>query len=182
MSDFLWPHGIYSIYKIYKNTLRGKKWERTICTSFTFCGSVKMVDDKLVLPPLFPKFLKCWTGFKFKRHETEVEVKVAQSCPTLCDPMDPILQARILKWVALPFSRAPSQPRNWTGVSCIAGGFFTNWAIRESLRISKRFKISFVGIRQKKNQNIFGTKKGLKQDALYGPRWVIWLCRFYLAS
>ena len=38
---------------------------------------------------------------------------------------------RILKWVAYPFSRGSSQPRNWTRVSCIAGGFFTNWAIRE---------------------------------------------------
>ena len=33
---------------------------------------------------------------------------------------------RILEWVAYPFSRGSSQPRNQTGVSCIAGGFFTN--------------------------------------------------------
>ena len=39
---------------------------------------------------------------------------------------------RILEWVAYPFSRGSSQPRNRTGVSCIAGGFFTNWAIREA--------------------------------------------------
>ena len=39
---------------------------------------------------------------------------------------------RILKWVAYPFSSRCSQPRNQTGVSCIAGGFFTNWAIREA--------------------------------------------------
>ena len=38
---------------------------------------------------------------------------------------------RILEWVAYPFSTGSSWPRNWTGVSCIAGGFFTNWAIRE---------------------------------------------------
>ena len=57
------------------------------------------------------------------------EVKVAQSCPTLCDPMDypvhGILQARILEWVAFPFSKGSSQPRDQTQVSCIAGGFFT---------------------------------------------------------
>ena len=41
-----------------------------------------------------------------------------------------ILQARILKWVAIPFSRGSSWPRNWIQVSCITGGFFTNWAIR----------------------------------------------------
>jgi len=38
---------------------------------------------------------------------------------------------RILEWVAYPFSRGSFRPRNWTGVSCIAGRFFTNWAIRE---------------------------------------------------
>ena len=40
---------------------------------------------------------------------------------------------RILEWVALPFSSRSSQPRSGTGFSCIAGGFFTNWAIREQL-------------------------------------------------
>ena len=39
---------------------------------------------------------------------------------------------RILEWVAYPFPSRYSWPRNWTGVSCIAGGFFTNWAIREA--------------------------------------------------
>ena len=40
---------------------------------------------------------------------------------------------RILEWVAYPFSRGSSQSRNWTGVSCIAGGFFSSWATREAL-------------------------------------------------
>ena len=57
------------------------------------------------------------------------EVKVAQSCPTLCDTMDHtvhgILQIRILEWVAFPFSKGSSQPRDRTQVSRIAGGFFT---------------------------------------------------------
>ena len=60
----------------------------------------------------------------------KVKVKVAQSCPTLCDPMDytvlGILQARILEWVAFPFSRGSSQPMDQTQVSCIAGRFFTS--------------------------------------------------------
>ena len=42
-----------------------------------------------------------------------------------------ILQARILEWVAIPFSRASSQPRDWIWVSCIAGRFFSIWATRE---------------------------------------------------
>ena len=61
---------------------------------------------------------------------------VAQSCAALCDLTDytvhGILQARILEWVAFPFSRRSSQPRNWTQVSHIAGGFYTSWAIREA--------------------------------------------------
>ena len=44
---------------------------------------------------------------------------------------------RILEWVAFPFSRGSSQPRNRTRVSCIADRFFTNWAIREA-RINRR--------------------------------------------
>ena len=102
-------------------------------------------------------------------------MKVAGSCPTLCDPIDytvhgilqarilewvavpfprdllnpgieprsPTLQAdslpaepqgnpRILEWVAYPFSSGSSWPRNWSRASCIASGFFTNWAIRET--------------------------------------------------
>ena len=39
---------------------------------------------------------------------------------------------RILEWVAYSFSRGSSWPRNWTGASCIAGGFFTSWATRET--------------------------------------------------
>ena len=40
---------------------------------------------------------------------------------------------RMLEWVAYPFSSGSSGPRNWTGVSCVVGGLFTNWAIREAL-------------------------------------------------
>ena len=64
------------------------------------------------------------------------KVKVAQSCPALCDPMNytvhGILQARILEWVAFSFSRGSSQIRDQTQVSHIAGRFFTNWATREA--------------------------------------------------
>ena len=60
----------------------------------------------------------------------KAEVKVAQSCPTLCDPMNyivhGILQARILEWVSVLFSRGSSQPRDGTQVSHTAGGFFTS--------------------------------------------------------
>ena len=65
----------------------------------------------------------------------ENEMKVTQPCPTLCDPTDSIvhgiLQARILEWVAFPFSRGSSQPRDWTQVFHTVGRFFTGWATRE---------------------------------------------------
>ena len=44
---------------------------------------------------------------------------------------------RILEWVPHPFSSGSSLSRNWTGVSHIAGGFFTNWAIKECIYIYK---------------------------------------------
>ena len=66
---------------------------------------------------------------------------LCQSYLTLCDPMDcsspgssvhEILQARILDWVAIPFSRGSFQPRDQTHVSHIADGFFIIWATREA--------------------------------------------------
>ena len=62
--------------------------------------------------------------------------KAAQSCLTLCDPMDytvyEILQAMILEWLAFPFSRGSFQPRDQTQVSHIEGKFFTIWATRKA--------------------------------------------------
>ena len=63
-------------------------------------------------------------------------MKIAQLCPTFCDPMDytthGILQVRVLEWIAFAFSRGSSQPRDQTQLSHIAGGFFTSWATREA--------------------------------------------------
>ena len=73
--------------------------------------------------------------------QNESESEVAQSCPTLCDPVDcsppgssvhGILQARILEWVAISFSRGSSRPRDQTQVSCIAGRRFNLWATRKN--------------------------------------------------
>ena len=64
--------------------------------------------------------------------------EVAQSCPTLCDPIDcslsgssvhGIFQARVLEWIAISFPRGSSRPRNRIWVSRIAGRRFTVWAI-----------------------------------------------------
>ena len=83
--------------------------------------------------------LYCWTTWKAPFCYC---CSVAKLCPTLWDPMDwrmpgssvhGILQARILEWVASPFSRGSSRPRDRTWGSCIAGRFFTVWASREAL-------------------------------------------------
>ena len=84
-------------------------------------------------------------------------VLVAQLCPTLCNPTNctppgssvyGILQARILEWVAIPFSRGSSQPRDRTLVSRITGRFFTVWATGKSLprllSLIKRFRVYMV--------------------------------------
>ena len=65
------------------------------------------------------------------------QVLVLQLCLTLCHPTDHssvhgILQARIVEWIALPFSRGSSQPKGRTWVYCITGKFFTLWATREA--------------------------------------------------
>ena len=66
--------------------------------------------------------------------------EVAQSCPTLHDPIDcslpgsfihGIFQARILELVAISFPKGFFQPRSWTRISCTAGRLFTVWATRE---------------------------------------------------
>ena len=53
-----------------------------------------------------------------------------------------ILQAGILEWVAIPFSRGSSRPRDWTQVSCIAGRFFTN-LVTEQQQAHKRKQKTF---------------------------------------
>ena len=85
-------------------------------------------------------FLLCRSDSTLTPGPLEI-ILCSQSCPTLCDPMGcslpgssvhGILQARILEWVAIPFSRASSQPGDQTWVSHIAGRFFTVWTTREA--------------------------------------------------
>ena len=86
-------------------------------------------------------YLSLFTFLALKSALPEVnvaeKVKITQLCLTLCDSVDyivhGILQARIVEWVAFPFSRGSFQPRHWTQVSRIAGGFFTSWATEEGL-------------------------------------------------
>ena len=83
--------------------------------------------------------------FIFNREFFQSCVLAAMLCPTLSDPVDcsppgssvdGILQARILEWVAILFSRGSSQSRDWTWVSRIAGRFFIVWTTREATYLS----------------------------------------------
>ena len=82
-------------------------------------------------------------------HLLKALVLVVQLCLILWDPMDyrlpgssvrGILQARILKWLSIPFSRRSSQPRDGNWVSCIADSFFTIWATREAPKLWEESK------------------------------------------
>ena len=120
------------------------------CRPPAFCpwdvsGKNTRVGCHFLLQEIFPTqgsnpHLLHWQAVHYHWATWEVqlqsEVKVAQSCLTLCNPKDytvhGILQDRILEWVAFLFSRGSSQSRDWTQVSHSAGGFFTSWAIREA--------------------------------------------------
>ena len=104
----------------------------------TLCFSLKIVVVLVTKP--------CPT------HWNSMVVLVTKPCPTHWNSMDcsrpgssvhGILQARILEWVAILFSRGSSLPRDWTHVSRIAGRFFTVWVTREApLKIRQPLKIA----------------------------------------
>ena len=110
--------------------LQSSGWE--LIDGFTKSGSCEerkgSTHPDLYKSSLYLSFLSGTDGKEW--------VKVAQSCPTHCNPLDytvhGILQTGILKWVAFPVSSGSSQPRDWTLVSLIAGGFFTSWATRDA--------------------------------------------------
>ena len=88
----------------------------------------------------FGLLIFCWEMLHLLSSEMYVYVLVVQWYFTLCNsidcsapssPVHAILQAKILEWVAVSYSRASSQPRDWTWVYCIVGRFFTIWATKE---------------------------------------------------
>ena len=83
----------------------------------------------------------------------ESENEGAQSCSSLCNPMDyslpgssihGISQGRILKWIAISFSRGSSRPRDRTWVSCIAGRHYIVWATREANLIQFKQELNVI--------------------------------------
>ena len=113
-------------------------WEWAIDISNSYC---RIVYFCLQLCQIFFKY--------FGGCNYESECEVAQSCPTLSDPIDyslpgtsihGVFQAKILEWVAIFFSRRSFRPRDWTQVSHIVGRCFTVWATTSS-RGMETFKI-----------------------------------------
>ena len=92
------------------------------CSDTSFSGKLSSCPQPFLVISPFPSYLFMPIGVYVH----------AQSCLTLCDPLDcsppgssGIFQTRILEWVAISFSRRSSQPRDQSWISCIAGRFFT---------------------------------------------------------
>ena len=96
-----------------------------------------------------------YSNYALRKSESEVKMLVAQLCLILCDCMDcsqpgfsvhGILQARILEWIAIPFSRGTSPPRDRNLDFLISGRFFTVWAPREALMKASKSNLEEEGL------------------------------------
>ena len=121
MSDYLWPHGLQHTRPsctsptagVYSNSCPLSWW----CNP-TISSSVIPFSSHLAFPS--PGDLPN-PGIKPRSPALRADSLLSHKG-----------RPRIMEWVDYPFSRGSSQPRNQTGVSCIAAIFFTNWAIREA--------------------------------------------------
>ena len=127
------------------------------------CHSLKTVRWNFSCYPVFSRILPFRNMVKTALSESEV----TQPCLAVGDPMDcsppgssvhGLLQARILKWAAMPFSRR-SWPRDRTWVSCIAGKFFTIWGTRKGWKQPDLTAISQVLFNQPDQANSCGSAK-----------------------
>ena len=102
-------------------------WKSLSC--LTLCKPM----DYTVHGTLQARILK-WVAFPFSRGSSQPrdQTQVYVYCRQIVYQLSHKGSPRILEWVAYPFPRGSFWPRNQTGVSYIAGGFFTNWAIREA--------------------------------------------------
>ena len=121
----------FSCFRTINHTacLRAQKALSVECNRFIwlFIMAIPNVSFKI-----FPKKV-AWSSLVIQMVK-KWKWKVARLCLTLCDPTDytvhGIHKARILEWVAFPFSTGSSRPRDGAQVSCITGKFFTSWATR----------------------------------------------------
>ena len=121
---------LYYFYRVgLKNQIQTCNWKLLVNVKH-LASSLYLISWTCILYPYS----------EYKHPQSESESEVAQSCLTLCHPVDcslpgssihGIFQARVLEWVAISFSRGSSWPRNWIQVSPIVGRRFTVWATRE---------------------------------------------------
>ena len=104
-------HGQYQITRYVSNPSKVRKLYSSMPSILVACSPLKGTKKGPTYKHHFQMF-----HFTFDTYPTYSEAKVTQSCPTLCNPMDyivhGILQARILEWVAFPFSGGSFQPRD----------------------------------------------------------------------
>ena len=125
--------------KSYADHNRRKIW-KAVYISRRFIHPLRFLFKYFNATPWFPvpctnrKYISLHITCAFRLQKVDVKVLVAQWCPTACYPMDcnppgssvhEVLQARILEWVASPFSRGSSQSSDRTQISCIVGTLFT---------------------------------------------------------
>ena len=136
----------------------------TLQCPFTFPKPGALLSDAFFLPKLL-----CLTESQVSTTDLKTLLCVCVSCSVMSDSLRPpwpvaqqaplsmrILQARILEWVAMPFSRGSFQPRGQTQGSYIAGRFFTVWATRKpslnmlSSKMHSKLKTTFLESHLKK--------------------------------
>ena len=113
ISNSLWPHGLYKEM----DTTERLNWTG-LYNPWTSPGQNTGLDGLSLLQGIFP---------------TQGLNTGLPHCRWILYPLSHKGNPRTLEWVAYRFSSRSSQPRNRTGVSCNAGRFFTNWAIKEAL-------------------------------------------------
>ena len=103
--------------------VKGSSRSRCLYSTKVFC-----------IEPVIPTFIQRYNNRQDRNLYSVICCRVwlfATDCSLPGSSVHGILQTRILKWIAIPFSRGSSQPRDWTWASWIAGRFFTIWATRE---------------------------------------------------
>ena len=118
--------------------LRLKRWRcthahtqhRKLLFNLYFSGPVQGISGFTCIPHFSSSQACCYVVLSRSSHIQLFETlwTVAHQVPLSMQ----ILQARTLEWVDMPSSRGSSQPRDWTQVFRIAGGFFTSWTTRET--------------------------------------------------
>ena len=145
--NLLCPQGVSVASCLFRRFSKVSKWVwARLLSNYCLCPrtteSVRFCTRSLWGQSLFPITLQL--SWKYA-----LCVLVTQSCPTLWDPMDcsspgssvhGIFQAKIQEYVAFPFSRESSQPRDQTQVFHVTGRFFTVWATSEALKKDTNIK------------------------------------------